>query len=189
MKTQTAEELNYGFSKTVDADFEQAIEKTREALKEEGFGVLSEIRLDEKLKEKLGVDFRRYIILGACNPPLAYETLQQDINIGLLLPCNVVVYEAEDENRSVVAAIDASIGTGVSRTLNASAAPATWASERSASDASARARQCVTTRIESVFAAIRSPPGNDASLDTTVVPPRLHSRFYSAKRREPISPR
>ena len=107
MKTQTAEELNYGFSRTIDADFEEAIEKTREALKEEGFGVLSEIRLDEKLKEKLGVDFRRYIILGACNPPLAYETLQQDINIGLLLPCNVVVYEAEDKNRSVVAAIDA----------------------------------------------------------------------------------
>ena len=107
MKTQTAGELNYGFSRTIDADFEQAIEKTREALKEEGFGVLSEIRLDEKLKEKLGVDFRRYIILGACNPPLAYETLQQDINIGLLLPCNVVVYEAEDKNRSVVAAIDA----------------------------------------------------------------------------------
>ena len=107
MKTQTAEELNYGFSRTIDADFEEAIEKTREALKGEGFGVLSEIRLDEKLKEKLGVDFRRYIILGACNPPLAYETLQQDINIGLLLPCNVVVYEAEDKNRSVVAAIDA----------------------------------------------------------------------------------
>ena len=107
MKTQTAEELKYGFSRTIDADFEEAIEKTREALKDEGFGVLSEIRLDEKLKEKLGVDFRRYIILGACNPPLAYETLQQDINIGLLLPCNVVVYEAEDKNKSVVAAIDA----------------------------------------------------------------------------------
>ena len=107
MKTQTAVELNYGFSRTIDADFENAIEKTREALKVEGFGVLSEIRLDEKLKEKLGVDFRRYIILGACNPPLAYETLQQDINIGLLLPCNVIVYEAEDKNRSVVAAIDA----------------------------------------------------------------------------------
>ncbi len=107
MKTQTAGELNYGFSRTIDADFEEAIEKTRETLKEEGFGVLSEIRLDEKLKEKLGVDFRRYIILGACNPPLAYETLQQDINIGLLLPCNVVVYEAEDKNKSVVAAIDA----------------------------------------------------------------------------------
>ena len=68
---------------------------------------MSEIRLDEKLKEKLDVDFRRYVILGACNPPLAYKTLQEDINIGLLLPCNVVVYEADDKNQSVVAAIDA----------------------------------------------------------------------------------
>ena len=107
MKTQTAEQQKYGFSRTVDAAFDEATERTREALKEEGFGVLSEIRLDEKLKEKLGVDFRRYVILGACNPPLAYRTLQEDINIGLLLPCNVVVYEAEDKNQSVVAAIDA----------------------------------------------------------------------------------
>lgn len=107
MKTQLAEQQTYAFSRTIDAPFDDAAERTREALKEEGFGVLSEIRLDEKLKEKLGVDFRRYVILGACNPPLAYKTLQQDINIGLLLPCNVVVYEAEDKNQSVVAAIDA----------------------------------------------------------------------------------
>lgn len=107
MQTQQRENLKYGFLRTVDAEFDEAVEKTSEALKAEGFGVLSEIRLDEKLKEKLGVDFRRYVILGACNPPLAFQTLQEDINIGLLLPCNVVVYEAEDENRSVVAAIDA----------------------------------------------------------------------------------
>ena len=107
MKTQQAKQQEYGFSRTIDASFDDAAERTREALKEEGFGVLSEIRLDEKLKEKLGVDFRRYVILGACNPPLAYKTLQEDINIGLLLPCNVVVYEAEDKNQSVVAAIDA----------------------------------------------------------------------------------
>ena len=107
MKTQLAEQQTYAFSRTIDASFDDATERTREALKEEGFGVLSEIRLDEKLKEKLGVDFRRYVILGACNPPLAYKTLQEDINIGLLLPCNVVVYEAEDKNQSVVAAIDA----------------------------------------------------------------------------------
>ena len=97
---------NYGFSREVDVDFEEAAERTREALKTEGFGVLSEIRIDEKLKEKLGVDFRRYVILGACNPPLAYATLQEDINIGLLLPCNVVVYETQP-GRAVIAAIDA----------------------------------------------------------------------------------
>jgi uncharacterized protein (DUF302 family) len=107
MQAQREEDINYGFKRTVDADFEKAIERTREALKNEGFGVLSEIRLDEKLKEKLGVDFRRYVILGACNPPLAHKTLQADINIGLLLPCNVIVYEADEDDRSVVAAIDA----------------------------------------------------------------------------------
>ena len=81
--------------------------RTRAALTEEGFGVLCEIDMKEKLKEKLGVDFRNYVILGACNPPLAYKTLQQEINIGLLLPCNVVVYEADEAGKSVVAAIDA----------------------------------------------------------------------------------
>lgn len=107
MKTQQVKQIEYGFSRKVETEFEETIERTREALKEEGFGVLSEIRLDEKLKEKLGVDFRRYVILGACNPPLAYKTLQEDINIGLLLPCNVIVYEADDKNKSVVAAVDA----------------------------------------------------------------------------------
>lgn len=107
MQTRQKETLKYGFSRTVDAGFDEAAERAREALKTEGFGVLSEIRLDEKLKEKLGVDFRRYVILGACNPPLAYKTLQEDINIGLLLPCNVIVYEADEKDKSVVAAIDA----------------------------------------------------------------------------------
>lgn len=107
MNAAQTKQQKYGISRTVDASFEEAAERTREALKTEGFGVLSEIRLDEKLKEKLGVDFRRYVILGACNPPLAYKTLQEDINVGLLLPCNVVVYEAEDASKSVVAAVDA----------------------------------------------------------------------------------
>jgi uncharacterized protein (DUF302 family) len=107
MNAAQTKQQKYGISRTVDASFEEAAERTREALKTEGFGVLSEIRLDEKLKEKLGVGFRRYVILGACNPPLAYKTLQEDINIGLLLPCNVVVYEAEDTSKSVVAAVDA----------------------------------------------------------------------------------
>ena len=108
MQSKRAEQLKYGFARTVEAPFEVATERTQEALKGEGFGVLSEIRLDEKLKEKLGVDFpRRYVILGACNPPLAYKTIQKDINIGLLLPCNVVVYDADEEGKSVVAAVDA----------------------------------------------------------------------------------
>lgn len=102
------DELKYGFAREIEQPFDVAVEQTREALKTEGFGVLSEIRIDEKLNEKLGVDFRKYIILGACNPPLAYRTIQDDINIGLLLPCNVVVYESDDPGRSVVAAIDAS---------------------------------------------------------------------------------
>ena len=105
MSAQEPQLAKYGFSKTVNLPFAEAVEKTRAALKEEGFGVLCEIDIKEKLKEKLGVDFRNYVILGACNPPLAYETLQQEINIGLLLPCNVVVYE--DAGHTVVAAIDA----------------------------------------------------------------------------------
>ena len=105
MSAQQPEPARYGFSKTVDIPYAEAVEKTRAALKEEGFGVLCEIDIKEKLKEKLGVDFRNYVILGACNPPLAYETLQQEINIGLLLPCNVIVYD--EGGRTVVAAIDA----------------------------------------------------------------------------------
>lgn len=105
MSAQEPGLARYGFSRAVNLPYAEAVEKTRAALKEEGFGVLCEIDIKEKLKEKLGVDFRNYVILGACNPPLAYETLQQEINIGLLLPCNVVVYE--DAGRAVVAAIDA----------------------------------------------------------------------------------
>ena len=104
---QKLEKTNYGMVRNVPISFDEAVERTREALNTEGFGILSEIRMDEKLKEKLGVDFRKYIILGACNPPLAYKTVQEDINIGLLLPCNVVVYEGDDPNSSVVGAIDA----------------------------------------------------------------------------------
>lgn len=104
---RTADELRYGFAREVPVKFDEAVGRTREALKSEGFGVLSEIRIDEKFREKLGVDFRKYVILGACNPPLAYRTVQEDMNIGLLLPCNVIVYEADDAANSVVAAIDA----------------------------------------------------------------------------------
>lgn len=98
-------ETVYGYSRTLDLNYAEAVERTRQALKTEGFGVLCEIDIKEKLKEKLGVDFRNYVILGACNPPLAYETLQEEINIGLLLPCNVIVYE--EDGRTVVSAVDA----------------------------------------------------------------------------------
>ena len=107
MSAQQPQHSKYGFSKIVDFPYEEAVAKTTAALKDEGFGVLCEIDIKEKLKEKLGVDFRGYTILGACNPPLAYKTLQEEINIGLLLPCNVIVYEADEAGKSVVAAIDA----------------------------------------------------------------------------------
>jgi len=99
------EQSRYALKRVVDLPYQQALEKTREALEEQGFGVLTEIDMKEKLHEKLGVDTRRYMILGACNPPLAHEALQAEADIGLLLPCNVVVYE-ESPQRSVVAAID-----------------------------------------------------------------------------------
>ncbi len=95
----------YGYSRTIDAPFREGVERARKALGVEGFGVLCEIDIHGKLKEKLGVDFRDYVILGACNPALAYEALQEEIGIGLLLPCNVVVYD--DDGRTVVSAVDA----------------------------------------------------------------------------------
>ena len=107
MSAQQPQHSKYGFSKTVTLPYDEAVAKATAALKEQGFGVLCEIDIKEKLKEKLGVDFRRYTILGACNPPLAYKTLQEEINIGLLLPCNVIVYEADKAGECVIAAIDA----------------------------------------------------------------------------------
>ena len=96
----------YGISTTVDLEYAAAVERTKEELAKEGFGVLSEIDIAGALKTKLGVDFRPYVILGACNPPLAHQALQAERDIGLLLPCNVIVYEADEEGRSVVAAMD-----------------------------------------------------------------------------------
>jgi uncharacterized protein (DUF302 family) len=98
-------QIKYGFGRVLNLSFEKALDRVRDALKAEGFGVLCEIDVQEKLKEKLGVEFRKYKILGACNPPLAYQALQEEIGLGLLLPCNVVVYEMDD--LTVVAAIDA----------------------------------------------------------------------------------
>lgn len=127
---KTVNKFNYGFSREVPLDFNEAVERTREILKKEGFGVLSEIRMDEKFKDKLGVDFRKYLILGACNPPLAYKAVQEDINIGLLLPCSVVVYEANEVGKSVVAAINAKTMMSVAGEGPAMEAASTEVSER-----------------------------------------------------------
>ena len=86
--------MSYYFSKTIKASFEEAIDRATESLKKGGFGVLTEIRINEKLKEKLGVDFPRYTILGACNPAFAYKALQAENKIGTMLPCNVIVQES-----------------------------------------------------------------------------------------------
>lgn len=96
--------MTYGFSKTVDLSFEQAIEKVTNELKKEGFGVLTSIDVKDTLKKKLDVDFKNYTILGACNPPFAYKALLAEEDIGLLLPCNVTVYEKH--GKTVVAAFD-----------------------------------------------------------------------------------
>ncbi len=100
----------YGYGKTVSYDFETAIEKVTEELKKESFGVLSKLDIQAKVKEKLGKDMDRYVILGACNPSLAYEALQAEQEIGLLLPCNVIVYEKEGE--IIVSAILPSVAMG-----------------------------------------------------------------------------
>jgi uncharacterized protein (DUF302 family) len=98
------EASSYGFGRRLDLPFAAAVEKVKVALKAQGFGVLTEIDIQRALREKLGVEFRDYAILGACNPPLAHKALSTDLEVGLLLPCNVVVY-AEDGG-SVVRVMD-----------------------------------------------------------------------------------
>jgi uncharacterized protein (DUF302 family) len=99
--------MNYGFSKTVDLSFEDTINKVTEELKKEGFGILTTIDVKETLKNKIDVDFKKYTILGACNPPLAHKALLAEEEIGLLLPCNVIVYEKDD--KSAVSVFDPSL--------------------------------------------------------------------------------
>lgn len=97
--------MTYYFAKTLVAGFDDAVRRTTEALKQEGFGIITEIDVKETLKKKINVDFRNYRILGACNPTLAHEALQIEDKVGTMLPCNVVVQDLGD-GRSEVAAID-----------------------------------------------------------------------------------
>jgi uncharacterized protein (DUF302 family) len=95
--------MEYGYKKKVDYSFEEGVKRLREELSKEGFGVLTEIDVKATLKKKLDVDFDKYIILGTCNPPFAYQALQTEKDIGLLLPCNIIVYE--DAGKTFISAI------------------------------------------------------------------------------------
>ena len=112
--------IDYGMRTHLDLPYDEAIEKVTAALKKEGFGVLTQIDVQATLKQKLDVDFRPYIILGACNPPLAHRAFSTELEIGLLLPCNVIVYEDEDGHGSVVSIIDPimMLGIGINPSLS-----------------------------------------------------------------------
>jgi uncharacterized protein (DUF302 family) len=97
--------MRYYFSKTLNCSFEEAITRTTDELQKEGFGILSEIDVQQALKKKLNVDFKKYKILGACNPPYAYQALQLEEKIGTMLPCNVIVLE-NDQGQVEIAAVD-----------------------------------------------------------------------------------
>jgi len=97
--------MKAGMKKNLTIGYDEALAQLPEALKSEGFGVLTEIDVRDTLKKKLGADFRRYKILGACNPPLAHRALSAELDVGIMLPCNLIVYEGDD-GRAVVNAVD-----------------------------------------------------------------------------------
>ncbi|MFC1731885.1 DUF302 domain-containing protein [candidate division KSB1 bacterium] len=97
--------MEYGYSKVVDLSYEDAVRKVTEELKKEGFGILTEIDVKATMKKKIDVDMKPYIILGACNPQFAYKALQVEKQVGLLMPCNVIVY-IDDDDRTIVAAME-----------------------------------------------------------------------------------
>ena len=97
--------MSYSISTTLRLAHEEALERVQVALKEEGFGVLTRIDIKETMKQKLDVDYGEYVILGACNPPMAHRALQAETEVGLLLPCNVIVYEG-DQGETVVSAVN-----------------------------------------------------------------------------------
>jgi uncharacterized protein (DUF302 family) len=109
----SATTTSYAIGRSVPLAYEQAVARIRDTLQQQGFGVLTEIDVQATLKKKLDVDFKKYVILGACNPPLAYQGFQAEPDVGLLLPCNVVVYE-EGPTQSRVAVLDPVAQLGIS---------------------------------------------------------------------------
>ena len=98
--------MTYYYSKTTDRPFEETVARTRDALKAEGFGIVTEINVTETFREKLDLDFRPYVILGACNPKAAHEALMQEDKVGVMLPCNVIVQQRPSGSGAEVAAVD-----------------------------------------------------------------------------------
>lgn len=147
MITQTS---RYGMGTTVRLGYPEAVERAKTALAGEGFGVLSEIDIAAVLKNKLDVEFRPYVILGACNPPLAHRALLAERDIGLLLPCNVIVYAADEPGQCIVAAMDP-----------------VEALQLTDNEEIRRVAEDVRARLRRVLESVEAPSGSAASPDAT----------------------